>query len=85
MERFAWSKLNGLQIGKYAEYYVKMEFTQHGFDVYSSEVDDRGIDFVVRKERRRNLANYYDVQVKSLREGGYVFSPKTSSTHVRIY
>jgi hypothetical protein len=60
-------------LGKYAEYFVKMEFTQHGFDVYSSEVDDRGIDFVVRKEP----SSYYDVQVKSVRESGYVFFPKS--------
>jgi len=76
MEKYAWSKLNSLQIGRYAEYFVKMEFTQHGFDVYSSEVDDRGIDFVVRKERMNDMTNYYDVQVKSVRENGYVFFPK---------
>jgi len=35
-------------VGRYAEYYVKMEFTLHGFDVYSAaEVDDKGIDFVI--------------------------------------
>lgn len=76
MKEYSWSELNSRQIGKYAEYFVKMEFTQHGFDVYSSEVDDRGIDFVVRKERMNNMTNYYDVQVKSVRENGYVFFPK---------
>ena len=69
---FEWSKLNKLQVGKYAEYFVKMEFTKQGFDVYSSEVDDRGIDFVVRKEP----ASYYDIQVKSVRGLGYIFFPK---------
>jgi len=49
-----------------------MEFTQYGFDVYSSEVDDRGIDFVVRKEP----SAYYDVQVKSVRGLNYIFFPK---------
>lgn len=76
MQKYAWNNLNGLQIGKYAEYFVKMEFTQFGFDVYSSEVDDRGIDFVVRKEQPNNMTNYYDVQVKSVRESGYIFFPK---------
>jgi hypothetical protein len=76
MKKYSWSELNRLQVGKYAEYFVKMEFTQHGFDVYSSEVDDRGIDFVVRKERKNDMTNYYDVQVKSVRESGYVFFPK---------
>lgn len=49
-----------------------MEFTLFGFDVYTSEVDDRGIDFVVRKSEHR----YYDVQVKSIRGMNYVFFPK---------
>src|SRR5437879_12301684 len=71
MEKFDWSVLNPLQLGRYAEYFVKMEFTRLGFDVYTSEVDDRGIDFVIRKSGDR----YYDVQVKSLRYSGtkYVF------------
>jgi len=29
-----------------------MEFTLYGFEVNSSEVDDRGIDFVLRKDNR---------------------------------
>jgi len=72
MKKYEWSQLSKLQVGKYAEYFVKMEFTQHGFDVYSTEVDDRGIDFVVRKEP----STYYDIQVKSIRETGYIFFPK---------
>jgi len=44
-QRQRWSKLSTLQLGRYAEYFVKMEFTLHGFDVYSAEVDDKGIDF----------------------------------------
>ena len=50
-EGYDWGKLNSMQLGRYAEYFVKMEFTRHGFDVYTAEVDDKGIDFVVRKER----------------------------------
>lgn len=46
-----------------------MAFTLHGFDVYSAEVDDKGIDFVVRKDAKR----YYDVQVKSARDLNYIF------------
>lgn len=42
--RHAWSKLNKQQVGAYAEYFFKMEFTMAGFQVYSTEVDDRGID-----------------------------------------
>jgi hypothetical protein len=63
VEKYRWSLLTNLQIGKYAEYFVKMEFTLHRFDVYTSEVDDKGIDFIVCDDRRER---YYDVQVKSV-------------------
>jgi len=59
-------------LGRYAEYFVKMEFTLFGFDVYAAEVDDRGIDFVIRKGDN----SYYDVQVKSVRRLNYIFFPK---------
>lgn len=72
MRKHDWTHLNHLQIGKYAEYFTKMEFTLCGFDVYSAEVDDHGIDFVVRSSR----GTYYDVQVKSIRNLNYVFFPK---------
>ena len=44
-DKYNWRRLNKLQLGQYAEYFVKMEFTVLVFDVYSAEVDDRGIDF----------------------------------------
>ena len=70
-----WSRLNRLQLGKYAEYLAKMEFLLHGCDVYASEVDDHGIDFVVRTRAGR----HYDVQVKSFRSAAttYVFLEKS--------
>ena len=52
-----------------------MEFTRHGFDVYSAEVDDKGIDLVIRKEENERT-RYYDVQVKSCRGLNYIFFPK---------
>jgi hypothetical protein len=72
MERYNWSQLSPLQLGRYAEYFVKMEFTLYGFDLYTSEVDDRGIDFVIRKGQDR----YYDIQVKSVYKAKYIFFPK---------
>jgi hypothetical protein len=72
VEKYIWSRLNHLQLGRYAEYFAKMEFTMYGFDVYSSEVDDRGIDFILRKSNDQ----YYDVQVKSIRGLNYIFFPK---------
>ena len=72
MEPYHWEHLSPLQLGRYAEYFVKMELTRHGFDIYTSEVDDRGIDFVIRKD----AATYYDVQVKSVRNWNYIFFSK---------
>ena len=37
-----------MQLGKYAEYYSKMEFTSYGYDVYTSEIDDHGVDFAAK-------------------------------------
>jgi len=72
LHRYDWSRLTHLQVGRYAEYFTKMEFTLYGFDVYTAEVDEHGIDFVIRTTDHR----YYDVQVKSLRSLGYIFFPK---------
>lgn len=50
-----WSRLNHLQLGRYAEYYAKMEFTSYGFYVYASEVDDHGIDFIAQDPDLKEL------------------------------
>lgn len=72
MERYQWSKLNKQQVGAYVEYFVKMEFTMYGFQVYGTEVDDRGIDFVARHRD----GPFLSVQVKSARTANYVFMGK---------
>jgi len=72
MARFDWARLNHLQVGRYAEYLVKMELTLHGFEVYTSEVDDRCVDFIAR----RDDGAFLEVQVKSVRGLKYVFVPK---------
>ena len=74
MPNTSWSKLNHMQLGKYAEYYAKMEFASYGFEVYTSEVDDHGVDFVVKKPGE---SKFYEVQVKSVREYGYVYISKS--------
>lgn len=76
MQKYNWSKLNNQQVGAYCEYFVKMELTMYGFQVYSTEVDDRGIDFVARHQR----GNFLEIQVKSLRSTGYVFMQKEKFT-----
>lgn len=68
-----WSGLNNIQLGRYAEYYAKMTFTAWGFYVFSAEVDDHGIDFVVRSPQKKT---YYEVQVKSVRNFTYAYITK---------
>lgn len=73
MPNLNWSKLNRMQLGRYAEYYVKMEFSSYGFDVYTFEVDDHEVDFVAKPP---NSHVYYEIQVKSSRDFGYVYITK---------
>lgn len=65
-----WSKLNNLQLVRYAEYFTKMEFAFYGLEVYTSEVDDHGIDFIVKDKKGR----FCEIQVKAKTEKGYVFN-----------
>lgn len=73
MPNTKWSDLTPMQLGQYGEYYAKMEFTSYGYDVYTSEVDDHGVDFVARDVK---TGMFYEVQVKSLQKGNYVVIPK---------
>lgn len=74
MPNLEWSKLNPLQLGRYGEYYAKMEFTSYGMDVYTSEVDDHGVDFVAKTQN----GTFIEIQVKSIRveKTQYVFMTK---------
>ncbi|MBN2794581.1 MAG: DUF4365 domain-containing protein [Clostridia bacterium] len=49
-----------------------MEFSSYGLEVYTSEVDDHGIDFIAKTK----LGNYIELQVKSARHTNYVFMQK---------
>ncbi|MEG6512510.1 DUF4365 domain-containing protein [Desulforamulus ruminis] len=49
-----------------------MEFASYGFEVYTSEVDDHGIDFIVKTKSGRFL----EVQVKAIRQTNYVYMQK---------
>ncbi len=72
MAKVEWRKLNNLQIGRYGEYFAKMEFTAYGFDVYSSEVDDHGVDFIAKNKN----GEYLEVQVKAICKTNYMFIKK---------
>ncbi len=72
-KRTKWSDRTKHQIGAYTEYFVKMELTRYGFEVYTPEVDDHGIDFIARHGRR---GPFIEIQVKGVRKPGYVFMRK---------
>ncbi len=72
-DKISYAELNHLQIGRLGEYWTKIILTLNGFDIYTSEVDDKGIDFVVRVSKEK----YIDIQVKTVREKtSYVFVSK---------
>jgi hypothetical protein len=50
-----------------------MELTMHGLDIYTSEVDDKGIDFVARTAS----GNYWEIQVKSAYKTTYSYLAKS--------
>lgn len=65
----AVSKESRQKLGTYGEYFAKMELASYGLDIYTSEVDDRGIDFVCLKGKQ-----LLKIQVKSVQSTtGYVF------------
>jgi hypothetical protein len=67
--RYQWSKLTSMQIGRYAEHLGTMRFIEAGLEVYSTEVDDRGIDHLVRYAPGRCL----ELQVKAVRNRNLTF------------
>ncbi|MBQ8783375.1 MAG: DUF4365 domain-containing protein [Clostridia bacterium] len=68
MPNLIWTQLKHLQLGEIAENYAKIEFLSFGFEVYDTVVDDRGIDFIARKNEQ-----FYEVQVKAVRNRNYTF------------
>ncbi len=72
MSSYHWKQLSRQQLGACGEYFAKMEFMMHRFQVFTPEVDDRGVDFIARLGEK-----WLEVQVKTVREGGYIFLQKT--------
>ena len=70
-----WSRneLTSQKLGTFCEYYAKMALSSYGLDIYTSEVDDHGIDFVAEGK-----SNFLKFQVKSIRTATsqYVFMRK---------
>ena len=74
-DNFTFEHFNKLQIGKIGEYWAKIWMTLAGFDIYTTEVDDKGIDFIIRTDNSKHI----DVQVKTIRKNNnYTFVTKKS-------
>lgn len=66
-----WSRkeLTRQRLGTFGEYYAKMVLASYGMSIYTSEVDDHGIDFVAETKK-----GFMKFQVKTVRQGtNYVF------------
>lgn len=72
MPDFGWGT-GHLKLGRIAEHYAVLEFLSHGFEVYTPEVDDHGVDFIARD---RGTGELFEVQVKSIFKGKYAFIRK---------
>lgn len=71
MYNLNWSRkeLTKQKLGTFGEYYAKMTLASYGMSIYTSEVDDHGIDFVAETSN-----GFMKFQVKTLRQGtNYVF------------
>ena len=73
LSRHKWSKLSHLQVGRYAEHLATLRFIEAGLEVYSTEVDDRGIDQLVRYAPGRCL----EIQVKAVRNRNLTYFLKS--------
>lgn len=71
MYNLNWSRkeLTRQKLGTFCEYYAKMSLASYGMNIFTSEVDDHGIDFVAETKR-----GFLKFQVKAIRNGThYVF------------
>jgi len=60
-----------LHLGRIGELLAKAKFIEYDFDVYSTEVDHQGIDFIIKNKK----GEYFEIQVKAT-NGNYVFMRK---------
>ena len=54
-DNFTFNTLTHLQIGRIGEYWVKIWLTLSGFDTYYNDVDDKGIDFILRLDNDEHI------------------------------
>lgn len=75
MYNLVWSRkeLTRQKLGTFCEYYAKMALASYGLSIYTSEVDDHGIDFVAESNHV-----FLKFQVKAIRTAttSYVYMPE---------
>ena len=76
MNRYDWSRLNHLQVGRYGKQLVRAELIRYGLDARSADVDRRRSELVIRQED----GSRYDVLVRSVRGYNYIFFRKSRFT-----
>lgn len=82
------AKLTRQQKGRIAEELAKVKFLSWGFEVYQPEVDEKGIDLIVRHPQENR---FYEIQVKGATEKNYSFfkkatvNPETSDVRYICY
>lgn len=72
MAKKKWSEFNRQQLGRYGELFAIMEYMSYGFDIYTPEVDDHGVDFLAVGSDGISLA----IQVKSVSNFNYAYVQK---------
>lgn len=86
-----WSELTTQQLGQIGEYYAKMEFISYGYEIYTPDIDDHGVDFIAKDKvgwRTPNalLVNReYGLGKKSKPEWGDKLFQKESGVTETIY
>lgn len=68
-----WSRkeLNSQKLGCFGEYYAKMALASYGLDIFTSEVDDHGIDFVAETKQHHFLR--FQVKTVRIATTGYTY------------
>ena len=59
---YTWDHLDKIQLFKYAGYFVKMELTRYGLDIYQPETDSNGVDFSAKTSSSRHFRILYRVK-----------------------
>ena len=70
MYNLNWSRsdLTRQKLRTFCEYYAKMSLASYGVSIYTSEVDDHGIDFTAESKR-----GFLKFQVKAIRKEQAMF------------